>query len=419
MSPSQSIELYTAIYSSKTAIKPLDNQNICSYTLYMNFKVAPDAYQKLSLLDDTMRFEPAGAQPQVEQATPQQRAPTPLACISEVATPTGKKPILKAMMTTACERDCNYCPFRAGRNQTKRVTFSPDEMAATHLKLARAKFVDGLFLSSGIIKGSVTTQDKIIDTAEILRRKHGYRGYLHLKVMPGAEYDQIRRAMQLADRVSVNLEGATAQRLAQLAPKKDYWGELITRLQWISDLRQREGLRASVVTQFVVGAVGDTDLELLHITDKLYHQLDLRRTYYSAFHPVPHTPFDHLTPTSSQREFRLYQASFLLRDYGWQIEDMPFQPNANLPLNADPKRIWADQNLRAAPIEINTATRAQLLYIPGIGPVAADAILQARRQGTLRELAHLSQLGVRDVARTAPYILFNGQRPPYQMSLLP
>lgn len=383
----------------------------------MRFQIAPDAYQKFSLLDSALDFEPAGAHPELEKETPAQRTPKPLPCISNVSTPNGKKPILKAMMTTACERDCFYCPFRAGRNQTKRITFTPDEMAATHLKLARANVVDGLFLSSGIVKGSVTTQDKIIDTAEILRRKYGYRGYLHLKVMPGAEYDQIRRAMQLADRVSVNLEGATEQRLARLAPKKDYWGELITRLQWISQLRREEGLRASVVTQFVVGAVGDTDLELLHVTDKLYNQLDLRRTYYSAFRPVSHTPFDALPPTSSQREFRLYQASFLLRDYGWQIEDMPFQQDANLPTDRDPKLVWAEQNLLHAPIEINQATRAELLHIPGIGPVAADAILHERHKGQLRELSHLRALGVRDVARATPYILLNGQRPPQQLDL--
>jgi predicted DNA-binding helix-hairpin-helix protein len=395
----------------------IDIKNICSYTVLMDFKIAPDAYQKLSLLGDTMRFEPAGVQPQTEKETPSQRVPKPLPCISEVATPTGKKPILKAMMTTACERNCFYCPFRAGRNQTKRITFSPDEMAATHMKLVRAQVVDGLFLSSGIIKGSVTTQDKIIDTAEILRRRYGYRGYLHLKVMPGAEYDQIRRTMQLADRVSVNLEGATAQRLALLAPKKDYWGELITRLQWISNLRQQEQLRASVVTQFVVGAVGDTDLELLQVSDKLFNQMGLKRAYYSAFRPVSHTPFDALAPTSSQREFRLYQASFLLRDYGWQVEDLPFQPDTNLPLDADPKRIWADSNLLEAPVELNAASRAQLLHVPGIGPVAADAIIRARQQGHLRELAHLSALGIRDVARTAPYIFLNGQRPAQQLSL--
>src|SRR5687767_5237532 len=119
----------------------VDTENICSYTAFMNFKVAPDAYQKLSLLDDTMRFEPAGAQPQMEKEAVSQRVPKPLPCISEVATPTGKKPILKAMMTTACERNCYYCPFRAGRNQTKRITFTPDEMAATHVKLVKAKVV--------------------------------------------------------------------------------------------------------------------------------------------------------------------------------------------------------------------------------------------------------------------------------------
>lgn len=132
----------------------------------MNFKVAPDAYQKLSLLDSALDFEPAGGEPTSEGMNG--RAPKALPCISEVSTPTGKKPVLKAMMTTACERNCFYCPFRAGRTKTQRITFSPDEMAKSFQTLHRSSVVDGLFLSSGIIKGSVTTQDKIIDTAEIL-----------------------------------------------------------------------------------------------------------------------------------------------------------------------------------------------------------------------------------------------------------
>ena len=384
----------------------------------MNFRVAPDTYQKLSLLGDATRFEPAGSQPLTESPASSLRVPKALPCISEVATPTGKKPVLKAMMTTACERNCNYCPFRAGRHQTQRITFTPDEMAGSYMKLANANIAEGLFLSSGIIKGSVTTQDKIIDTAEILRRKYHYRGYLHLKIMPGAEYDQIRRSMQLADRVSVNLEGPTPDRLAALAPKKDYWQELFTRLQWISQLRRREALRASAITQFVVGAVGDTDLELLQVTEHLYQRMGLRRAYYSAFHPVSHTPFDNLAPTLPQREFRLYQASFLLRDYGWQFEELPFQADANLPLDNDPKQHWANANLVQAPVEVNTATRDQLLRVPGIGPVAADAILKARGQARLQDLAHLRTLGVRDVARTAPYVLLNGKRPAQQLSLL-
>src|SRR5438552_9937713 len=174
------------------------------------------------------------------------------------------RPVLKRrrLNTTACERNCYYCPFRAGRSKTKRVTFGPDELASGFDTLQRAGQVEGMFLSSGIIKGSVTTQDKIIDTVEIIRNRYNYQGYIHLKIMPGAEYDQLYRAMQLADRVSINLEGPTQDRLTALAPKKDFNGELLQRLAWAHQIRQ-SGIRASTVTQFVVGAVGDTDVELL------------------------------------------------------------------------------------------------------------------------------------------------------------
>ncbi len=384
--------------------------------MYMNFKIAPDAIQKLSLIDGATDFEPAGGQPQ-EEGQPTANACKPLPCIAQVSTPTGKKPVLKAMMTTACERNCFYCPFRAGRAKTRRVTFTPDEMAATFDAMQRARVADGLFISSGIIKGGVSAQDKIIDAAEIVRKRYGYKGYIHLKIMPGAEYDQIRRAMQLADRVSVNLEGATEQRLQALAPKKDYWTELIQRLAWISRLRKEERLRASSVTQFVVGAVGETDLELLQISDRLYNRLGLKRTYFSSFRPVSQTPFEELPPSDRKREFRLYQASFLLRDYGWDVEEMPFQRDANLRLDMDPKLAWAKEHLAGAPVEINRAGRGQLLRVPGIGPKLADAILRARRQGTLTDLAHLRALGVRDLQKSTPFILLNGRRPAQQLAL--
>lgn len=383
----------------------------------MNFKIAPDAVQKLSLLNGAMDFEPAGSQPQ-EEGQASASAGKPLPCISQVSTPMGKKPVLKAMMTTACERNCFYCPFRAGRSKTRRVTFTPDEMAATFDVMQRARVADGLFLSSGIIKGGVRAQDKIIDAAEIVRKRYGYKGYVHLKIMPGAEYGQIRRAMQLADRVSVNLEGATEQRLQALAPKKDYWTELIQRLAWISRLREEEGLRASSVTQFVVGAVGETDLELLQISDRLYNRLGLKRTYFSSFRPVSQTPFEELPPSDRKREFRLYQASFLLRDYGWDVEELPFQRDANLRLDMDPKLAWAKANLAEAPVELNRADRHQLLRVPGIGPKYADAILRARRRGTLTDLAHLRAIGVRDLQKTSPFILLDGRRPARQLALL-
>ncbi len=383
----------------------------------MNFRMVPDSIQKLSLLEDATQFEPAGDQPMAETAGAQPRPPKPLPCIADVSTPSGPKPILKAMMTTACERNCFYCPFRAGRNKTQRVSYTPDEMAKTYDTIQRAGLVEGLFLSSGIIKGGAQTQDKILGTAEILRKQYGYRGYIHLKIMPGAEYDQVRRAMQLADRVSINLEGATAERLAALAPKKDYWNELFPRLQWISRLRREEALRASVVTQFVVGAVGDTDLELLHTSDHLYTQLGLRRAYFIAFNPVSQTPFEHLASVSHQRTFRLYQASFLLRDYGWSVEDLPFLSSANLPLDVDPKLAWAQENLREAPVEVNRAERSELLRVPGIGPKTADAILRERRHRHIREMGHLRALGLRDVQKAAPYMLLDGNLAQRQLSL--
>lgn len=385
----------------------------------MNIQVVPDTMTKLALASDATAFEPAGDQPQTERRRVPYQSHSLAECITNVATPRGKKPILKTMVTTACERNCHYCPFRAGRSKTKRVTFSPDELASGLDTLQRAGQVDGMFLSSGIIRGSVTTQDKIIDTAEIVRNKFDYRGYVHLKIMPGVGYDQLYRLMQLADRVSVNMEGPTQERLNALAPKKDFQRELLAMLHLAEQIRTDHPYEklANTVTQFVVGAVGDTDQELLSLSQRLYRQAHLTRVYYSAFSPVIQTPFENLPPADLLREFRLYQASFLLRDYGWRIEDFAFLSGGNLLTEVDPKRAWAEQYLRHAPIEIMKASRAQLLRVPGIGLKGADAIMQARRRGSITELSHLRKLNIRAPEQAAPYILLDGHRAPEQMSL--
>jgi predicted DNA-binding helix-hairpin-helix protein len=373
---------------------------------------------KLAQLSDATIYEPAGDQPQQERRVPY-RSRSLDECITNVVTPKGKKPILKTMMTTACERNCFYCPFRAGRSKTQRMTFSPDEMAGAFDTLQRAKRVEGMFLSSGIIKGSVTTQDKIIETVELVRKRYEYQGYIHLKIMPGVEYEQLYRAMQLADRVSVNLEGPTQERLSALAPKKDFMGELLKMLQWAETIRQENPYQklARTVTQFVVGAVGDTDLELLSVSSRLYRQMGLTRAYYSGFHPVEQTPFENLAPTDPIREHRLYQASFLLRDYGWSVEDLLFLEDGNLRTDIDPKRAWAERYLRTSPVDVMKADRRQLMRVPGIGAVGAEAILRARRLGRLTELAHLRQLNIRAPEQAAPYILLDGHRPAMQMNL--
>src|SRR2546421_10954310 len=196
----------------------------------MLVQILPDTMTKFAQMGDATIYEPAGDQPQAERSRVPYQSRSLAECITNVSTPTGKLPILKTMLTTACERNCHYCPFRAGRSKTRRVTVTPEELASGLDTMQRAGQVQGMFLSSGIIKGSVTTQDKIIDTAEIVRKRYHYQGYLHLKVMPGIEYDQLYRLMQLADRVSVNLEGPTQERLDALALKKDFQRELLSML---------------------------------------------------------------------------------------------------------------------------------------------------------------------------------------------
>lgn len=398
----------------------LDTRTNVLYTGFMAGRLVSETLTKLSQMGDVTLHEPAGDRPHAERIRKARKQEFNLGgCIANLSTPKGPKPVLKSMMTTACERNCNYCVFRAGRAKTKRVTFSPDEMASAFEDLEHAGKVDGLFLSSGIIKGSVATQDKIIDTADIIRNKQRYGGYIHLKIMPGIEYDQLYRSMQLADRVSVNLEAPTSARLADLAPKKVFIEELLQMLQWAQRIRTENPHEklASSVTQFVVGAVGDTDLELLSMTDKLYDQAKLARVYYSAFGPVPGTPFEHLPATEAIREFRLYQSSFLLRDYTWDVEELPFLRDGNLRTDVDPKQAWADEHLLHQPIEIMRAEREQLMRVPGIGRVGAESIIRSRRRGKLSELIHLKRIGIRAPDKLAKYVLLDGRQPVHQLKL--
>lgn len=343
--------------------------------------------------------------------------------VSYAAMPGGKRlPMLKTLLTSACERDCFYCPFRARRNY-RRATFKPEEMAQTFSQMQQAGMVEGLFLSSGIAAGGMRTQDKLLDTVDILRRKHAFGGYVHLKLMPGAERDQVLRAMQLANRVSINLEAPNSARLAHLAPHKVFLEELLQPLQWVDEIRRTQpahgafaGRWPSTVTQFVVGAVGESDVEILQTADYVTRQLHLQRVYFSAFYPIEDTPLANTPAENPWREHRLYQAAFLLRDYGFEMEDLPFTAAGHLPLEADPKVAWANANLRATPVELNRADRRALLRVPGIGPKGVAAILQARRRGTLRELSDLRALGIL-TQRAAPYILLNGRAPAHQQRL--
>jgi predicted DNA-binding helix-hairpin-helix protein len=314
---------------------------------------------------------------------------------------------------------CKYC-FTSCAIKRKRTTFKPDELATTFVSLTQARRVDGLFLSSGIVPDADTTMEKMLATVERLRLKEGYTGYIHLKLIPGASFEYIERAVELADRVSLNLEAPNAARLAELAPDKEFAGSMWGRLAWAAGLMRRaraEGRRAarSLTTQFVVGAVGESDRELLDTVDRAHRELDLKRAYFSAFHPIDRSPFADQPAEDPTRALRLYQADFMLRDYGFSAAELPFDDQGLLPRDKTPKQAWADLHLHE-PIEINWAARQQLLRIPGIGPKSADRIIAVRREAKLRDLAQLRALGV-TTGWAAPYVLLDGWRAPQQLTL--
>ncbi len=391
-----------------------------------------DSFIRLQMLSSQMDLEPA------EDCTGNRASSSPAGAppcftpkqkdalfIYPAQLPNGKKiKLLKTLLSSACERDCYYCPFRAGRD-FRRATFRPEEFARFFMELHRASLVEGIFLSTGIAGGGIQTQDKLLDTADILRRKLGYRGYFHLKLMPGAERAQVERAMQLADRVSVNLEAPNTERLTRLAPHKEFVEELMRPLRWVHEIRRSQpaykgwnGRWPSTTTQFVVGAADESDLELLTTTAWLNQHAGLQRAYFSAFSPVADTPMENKPATDPLREHRLYQASFLLRDYGFDLEEMPFSGDGQLPLQTDPKLAWAHAHLTERPIDINRADRRDLLRIPGIGPRGVATVLSARRTQPIRDLSALTKLGIH-AKRAAPFILFNGRRPEHQLSLFP
>lgn len=379
-------------------------EKIKSFSINMTFEAAEDVSLSLSQWDCRQELQQL-----------KDRFPVTHACL-----PNGKTiPLLKTMQTSMCENNCNYCCFRSGRD-TPRASLTPDELASAIVKLSNAGIAKGVFLSSGIIGGGIHTQDRIIATAEILRQRFHYREYIHLKIMPGAEKDQIFRAMQLADRVSINLEGPDETSLNKLAPRKVFFQDLVNPLRLIDQIR-RESSPLSAwkqtwptsCTQFVVGAVGETDLDLLQTTENLRSNFNITRAYYSNFSPVIDTPFENLPPSNAWRQHRLYQAFYLLRDYQFDLEDIQFNPSGHLTLEKDPKQAWAETNLQENPIELNTADYRQLIKVPGIGPLTARKIILSRRYGKIRDTSDLQHFGV-STKRALRFILLDGHKPSYQ-----
>lgn len=314
--------------------------------------------------------------------------------ISHAVLPDGRSvSLFKVLQSNACERSCYYCANRAQAN-CRRTTFKPEELARLFFEFYRRNYVEGLFLSSGIVRSPDYTMDLMLRTVEILRTRYQYAGYVHLKTLPGTSQGLIERAGELADRTSVNLEAPRQERLDTIAPEKQLRTEVLQPMRIIKRVQEAGHFPAGMSTQLVVGAADETDEEILKSVSWLYRNLGLRRAYYSAFSPVPGSPLEAKPPTPLLREHRLYQSDWLLKFYNFTFDELPFDEAGNLPLEEDPKLAWARRHPELFPVEVNAASPEQLLRVPGIGPRSARRICSVRREHSLRSLRELRNMGV-------------------------
>lgn len=324
--------------------------------------------------------------------------------------------MLKVLQASGCERSCVYCVERLG-GQSSSLMLSPDELARAFVELHRVGRVFGMFLSSAIRGGPVASMDRVLGTAEVVRKRYGFRGYLHLKIIPGCRPDQVERAMALATRVSVNMEAPTAAHLARIAPGKRFEQQILAPMRQVARAeRQGRFARGSQTTQLVVGAAGETDREITGVVARMYQELRLARVYYSSLQPVPNTPIADWPRVPFMREHRLYQVDFLLRRYGFGAEEIGFDPSGALPLDIDPKSAWAQQHPERFPVEVNAAPIPELVRVPGIGPRSAQRIAALRRRETVKSLDALRTVGVR-CQIASPFILLDGKPAVRQLSL--
>jgi len=315
--------------------------------------------------------------------------------------------LFKVLQTNCCEGSCYYCANRKERDFT-RISFSPDELARLFIQYHQKGLVDGLFLSSAIHNSPLHSQEETFKTLWLVRKKYNYKGYIHYKVLPGCEESLIEECAAFADRLSINLEAPSSHHLAKLSPTKNFSKQLLSGLRKISEINKRKPLKAGITTQLVVGAAGETDKDIINFSYLLYKNYNLWRVYYSGFVPIKDTPLESLPPCPPVREFRLYQADFLLRGYGFSPDELPFQRNGNLPQDKDPKMAWALAHPERFPIEVNRAEYWELLRVPGIGKISAKRIIKKRRESKISTLDELKALGV-VVKRARNFITLKGK----------
>lgn len=323
--------------------------------------------------------------------------------------------LLKILFTNECIYDCKYCVNRSG-NDVVRTSFTPEEVCTLTMEFYRRNYIEGLFLSSGVLKSPNYTMELLYTVLYKLRHEHNFQGYIHVKAIPGADSRLIQMTGYLADRMSVNIELPTAESLRLLAPHKTRKNILAPMrfVQQMSAENQYEiqtyrhvpkFVPAGQSTQMIIGATPESDYQILHVAESLYKKFDLKRVFYSAFIPVNE---DKNLPSVKEqrppllREHRLYQADWLLRYYHFEAGELLDEENPNFNAYLDPKCFWALRHLEEFPIEINYAAYDMLLRVPGIGYKSASRIVKARRMGML-DFEDLKKMGV--VLKRALYFI--------------
>lgn len=327
--------------------------------------------------------------------------------------------LLKVLMTNYCVYDCKYCINRRS-NDTRRTAFTPWELAELTVQFYRRNYIEGLFLSSGVLRDPDYTTLRMIETLRLLRREFAFNGYIHAKAIPGTSPELVQQLGYLADRLSVNIELPSQKGLAALAPDKSKAAILAPmRLIEAQGRQNKEELvkyrhapafaPAGQSTQLIVGATEDSDRHILHLTESLYDRYRLKRVFYSAYVPVVENPLlpDLHTKPPLLREHRLYQADWLLRFYGFRADELLDDQHPNFDPMLDPKCYWAITHPEQFPVEIMTADLGRLLRVPGIGPTGARRILSARRTGLLH-FDDLKKMGI--VLKRAQFFILCGGR---------
>ncbi len=327
--------------------------------------------------------------------------------------------LLKILFTNECIYDCKYCINRRS-NDVRRASFTPDEICELTIQFYRRNYIEGLFLSSGILRSPTYTMELIYEAVHKLRTLYRFQGYIHVKAIPGADPEVIYRLGLLADRMSVNLELPTAEGLRRLAPNK-HRGNILTPMRLIQQgIAQNKNelvlyrnapsfVPAGQSTQMIIGATRESDYQIMMVAESLYKKFDLKRVYYSAFVNVNEDRELPALPGGPPllREHRLYQADWLLRFYGFEAGELLSEGKPNFNILLDPKADWALQHLEQFPVEINRADYRMILRVPGIGVKSAQRIVRARRSGNL-DFEALKKIGV-TLKRALYFITCNGR----------